>query len=240
MGKKRRSDPKKDEVEDGARAKIVEEAVIKAIHSEGVRVAGFAGGQGALFSDRNDISFRFLNMIRTFVRGLEADRNAYWEWEEAIHVGHRIFSQLREEGQGTVVVDMDKQLLLFSPEVCIDLPGAVAGFGSAILSSVTSEAELRACMSNTEMQRSPTDDLDSLSTLIVRKTAILDSLGVATDAAGYTSLDVTPLEGGRVSVRGHGVVRDALWSREIVRFRTSVTKGASGLHCAAIALADSV
>lgn len=241
MRRKRRSDPKTDEVEDGARAKIVEEAVIKAIHSEGMRLASMEGtpaGPTRLFANRNDISFRFLNLIRTFVRGLEAESNSYWEWEEAIHQGHEVFAELRAEGQGTVTVDLDEQKLTFRPDVCIDLVGGVAAFGSAIQAADIDEAVLRARVSETEIKRVPLTEADRLVELIVRKAAILDALGLEANEEAFRCLDITPLAGGRVSIRGHGQVRKTLWDRQIIRFRTSLTRSSAGLHCTAIGVAD--
>ncbi|OAO03834.1 hypothetical protein A8B75_09785, partial [Sphingomonadales bacterium EhC05] len=83
LGRKRKSDRRLDEVEDGARARIVEEAVIKAIHSEGIRLARLTedtktSNQVRLFPIRTDISSRFLNIIRSFVADLEASGNRHW------------------------------------------------------------------------------------------------------------------------------------------------------------------
>lgn len=136
LGRKRKSDHVADQVEDGARAKIVEEAVIKAIHSEGDRLARLRGPQPAqkpvrLFLGPRDITFRFLKFIQNLVSGLEVQTNRYWEWEEAILEGHEIFYRLRCEGQGTVNIDLEKRTIAFRPEVYVDLSGRVAGLGSA-------------------------------------------------------------------------------------------------------------
>ena len=65
MRRKRKANPLIDEVEDGARARIVEEAIVKAIHSEGERLAEQRGTQQQLDvpvqlfskSSRNHVSF---------------------------------------------------------------------------------------------------------------------------------------------------------------------------------------
>ncbi len=243
LGKKRRSEPKVDEVEDGARAQIVEEAVIKAIHSEGLRLARLERDEDAeqarLFPDRNDISFRFLRLIRTFVSDLEARGNSFWEWEEAIFAGHEMFHRLRAEGQGTITVDMDKQSLVFRPEVCIDINGSVAAFGSAVVPYTSSEDELRALLTDVEKDRAEFADLESLRVQMVRKYAILDALGLGEQAdALHSSLDVTPLDTHRISVRGTGVVERALRGRHIVRFRTTLARSGSAIHCTALGMAD--
>lgn len=118
MRRKRRSDPKIDEVEDGARAKIIEEAVIKMVHSEAVQVALAKGlpptDADAIFSDRSEISFSFLKRVRAMVGGLEVARNRGWEWEDAIVAGHHIFRQLRQEKEGTIVVNLDNRSITFN------------------------------------------------------------------------------------------------------------------------------
>lgn len=117
MKRKRRSKREIDEIEDGARARIVEEAVVKIIHSEGVRIERLKSAGSTepvrLFPDPKDITFRFLKMIHGFVDGLEVGRNRYWEWEEAITSGHYLFHRLREEGKGTVIVDLEQRTVAF-------------------------------------------------------------------------------------------------------------------------------
>jgi len=120
--RKRKSQPRVDEVEDGARAKIVEEAVIKAIHSEGERLARLRGGRSddrplRLFASSAEISFGFLKSIRNLVSDLEVEKNRYSEWESAILEGYEIFHRLRSEGQGTVTVDLNARSLDFDPTI---------------------------------------------------------------------------------------------------------------------------
>ncbi len=122
MKRKRKSDPRTDEVEDGARAQIVEEAVIKAIHAEGERLATLRGqrekaGPLRLFSSSAEISFGLLKSIRNLVSDLEVKTNRYSEWEAAILDGYEIFHRLRSEGQGTVTVDLDTRSLAFDSKV---------------------------------------------------------------------------------------------------------------------------
>lgn len=122
MKRKRKYDPRIDEVEDGARARIVEEAVVKVLHSEGKRIATLQGkdhtlGIVRLFPDGSDISFELLKTIRNLVADLEVEDNRYSEWEAAILEGYEIFHRLREEQQGTVIVDLNTRSLTFSSTV---------------------------------------------------------------------------------------------------------------------------
>ena len=117
MDRKRRDDKMVDEVEDGARALIVEEAIVKLIHSHGVKIERSKNPHGVepvrLFSNPNDITFQFLKMIHGFVGGLEVDKNRYWEWEEAIVEGHYLFHRLRTEKRGTVIVDLERRSISY-------------------------------------------------------------------------------------------------------------------------------
>ena len=122
LGRKRKSHPRVDEVEDGARAMIVEEAVIKFIHSEGERLARLKGthmGEGPtrLFPSKREITFRFLKLIHNLVADLEVEKNRYWEWEDAIIEGYSIFDLLRREGQGTVSLDLNTRAITFRPDI---------------------------------------------------------------------------------------------------------------------------
>ena len=119
MRRKRKYDPAIDEVEDGARAQIVEEAVVKIIHSEGVRIARERGASSGepMIRDREEISFAFLKLLRSMVEGLEVERNRDWEWEEAILAGHRLFGQLSIVQAGTITIDMlDRRIAFSGPE----------------------------------------------------------------------------------------------------------------------------
>lgn len=119
MGRKRKYDDRIDEVEDGARAQIVEEAVVKMIHSEGVRLARARSqdpdSDSPFFASPDDISFAFLKLVREMVAGLEVAANRDWEWEDAIVQGHALFYRLRQTQRGTIHVDLDKRTLTLEP-----------------------------------------------------------------------------------------------------------------------------
>ncbi|CAM3467013.1 hypothetical protein [Thalassospira profundimaris] len=116
MGRKRKSLPTVDEVEDGARARIVEEAIVKFIHAEGVMISerrGHSDESKPMFSSRDDISYDFLKVIKRLVKGLEVENNSYWEWERAILNGYKIFHELKTFNQGVVKVDLDERTISF-------------------------------------------------------------------------------------------------------------------------------
>jgi MazG nucleotide pyrophosphohydrolase domain. len=234
MGRKRKSQPKVDEIEDGARAKIVEELVIKAIHTEGQRLAelrnpGTVNRSARLFTSPDSITFGFLKFIHRLISGLEVDKNQYWEWEDAIVKGHEIFHRLRLEEQGTVLVDLDKRSIEFIPQVYIPLAGRVAGLGCASsIEDASRESEVLK------------DSIPKALSLLAKKRAVLRSLGLS--SSGDSELGLITLEeraDGEISVRATGVVRQAIWDKKVISFRISVTKLCNSEQCTALALADS-
>jgi NTP pyrophosphatase (non-canonical NTP hydrolase) len=244
MGRKRKRDARIDEVEDGARAKIVEEAVIKAIHSEGVRTAMLWGPPRPntaprLFSKSSEITFRFLKFVRNFVVDLEVHKNRYWEWEEAILAGHDIFHRLRSEGQGTVVVDLVNRSIDFKPEVCVNLVGRVAGLGSAhVDSAALSDARFVASLATDNHGRHICDELAVRNW--VQRLAILDALGIKQPSEGdLEALQVHEVDGKGVGVKAKGSAQRAMWDRRVVGFRTTISISTTGAcNCTAIAVAD--
>ena len=224
FGRKRKSDPNVDENEDGARARIVEEAVINAIHAEGVRQAqsrspSESPTEQRLFASKSEISFDLLKLIKNFVRNNEVTRSRYWEWEDAIYDSCHLLHQLREEGQGTITVDLDQRTISFRPTVYVGLRGQVAAFGSAAVDPTSSEPVAR-------------------ETLI--KQAILDALGIhpfSADSHALIEVDETTEAG--LSVKPHGSVRQAMWDKEVLEFRVTVSEmEGRPLFCSVIGMAD--
>src|SRR5262249_16425521 len=148
MKRKRKSkDDRVDEVEDGGRAKVVEELVIKAIHSEGNKQAKaeghcIVGRPTRLFPQRSLITFRMLKTLRMYVEDLEASKNVYWEWEDAIFHGCEMFLLLCEEKQGTIRVDLNKRQLTFTPQVSPEILGIMVGLGMGSASTRVAPGEL--------------------------------------------------------------------------------------------------
>ncbi|MBX9403151.1 hypothetical protein K4L06_17720 [Lysobacter sp. BMK333-48F3] len=232
MGRKRKANSKTDEVEDGARAKIVEEAVIKAIHCEGERLAApnqpSAGEPIRLFSNKHDITFKFLKFIQSLVTGLEVSANRAWEWEDAITEGYEAYHRLRLEGQGTVTVDLDSRSLSYRPDVHIPIAGRVVGFGTALLEKPSTKS----C---------PNIDSDQIEPgrIDVKRRAVLASLGFfSPDAAELDLLSLVELPNNEISVRATGAARNAMWRKKAVAFRTTVIELDRHWLCNALALSD--
>lgn len=232
MRRKRKSDSKVDEIQDGARAQIVEEALIKAVHSEGLRQAklrapSYGPHQLRLFLNESEISNQFLGFVRDLVAGLEVDKNQTWEWIQAIVEGYDIFHKLRIEKQGTIVVDLEARSITFRPEVGVTV-GQVAGMGFASLLAPLLTDEKASCESN---------ERKSLREAVMKR-AIADAAGFQSTPAMFELFTVVDLGDGRVSVKAFGAVQDHLWARKIVAFNARVVCDRNNLYCTAVAMSD--
>jgi NTP pyrophosphatase (non-canonical NTP hydrolase) len=105
---KRKSDPKVDDAQDGARAGIIEEAVSAIAFSRGKRLGFFDG--------LDHVDYDLLKMVSEFVDGYEVDRIPLWQWEVAILQGFTLFRQLRHNRGGRVTLDLKRrELKYFAP-----------------------------------------------------------------------------------------------------------------------------
>lgn len=103
---KRKSDPRVDENQDGARARIIEEAVSAIVFSR-AKETGFYDGV-------DQVDYELLKTISEFVRGFEVEAVPLWQWEAAILNGYRVFRALRDNGGGTVIVNLLSRDLHYS------------------------------------------------------------------------------------------------------------------------------
>lgn len=224
MGRKRKSDPELDEFEDGARAYIMEEAVINAIHAEGERQAKLlapdgSSGPARLFGNRAEVSFDLLRLVENFVRGHEVTKSQYWEWVDAIYEGCKIFHQLREEGQGTVSLDLEERSIRYRRTVHVGLDGYVAALGS-----VANDA--------------------SPPTVVPRETligrAILNALGINDPSEmDVADIEIDETSEAGLAVKAEGRVQEAMWDQGVVEFRIAFTERANQtVSCTAIGIGD--
>ena len=102
---KRKSRPRVDENQDGARAQITEEAVSAII---------FSRAKETCFYDGIDhVDYDLLKTISEFIRGFEVQAVPLWQWEAAILNGYRVFRQLQNNGCGFVTLDLINRDLLY-------------------------------------------------------------------------------------------------------------------------------
>ena len=240
MRRKRKFSPSIDEAQDGARAQIVEEAVVKAVHSEGERIGGGeaycdAHRRVTLFTSKEQIPFSFLKLIKNLVKGLEVSKNRLWEWQEAIVEGHRIYAALHQEGQGTVRIDLNARTISFAPQVSPALKGAVVGTGIGKADLDGNAGDRLSAFKREALE----DDPDRVARLVAQKDAILRSLGLSPEDEGTRNeIAVSDLPSGEVSVKTFGRVQEAAWRKGAICFQTVDVVFEGGVLCYAIALGD--
>ncbi len=96
--RKRRSDPEVDEVEDGGRAIVTDEAIV-------AYVWGYARRHRFL-DGVTSVDYPVLKTIREFTGGLEVAARSAHDWEEAILAGYRVFREVRARRGGVLAVDL--------------------------------------------------------------------------------------------------------------------------------------
>lgn len=97
---KRKSNDRIDEVEDGARAILIEEGVTTWIFGQAMRLQFFED------IEPGNLSFDLLKNIRRFVAGYEVEKRPLWLWEDAVLQGYECFRFLKEHRCGRVNIDM--------------------------------------------------------------------------------------------------------------------------------------
>lgn len=103
---KRKSDGRVDEVDDGARAAIIEEAIASLVFN-------YARGHSWL-AGVNRIDHGLLKHIQEMVRGLEVQESRAWEWQHAILSGFKVFRELRANSGGWLSLDSVTRSILYS------------------------------------------------------------------------------------------------------------------------------
>ena len=109
LKRKRKSDKKVDENEDGARAQIIEEGIATWIfnHAKGYK----------FYEDvkEGQLDHELLKQVDQMVKGYEVDKVPLWQWERAILSGMEVFRNLLSHGGGSVTVDMLNRKLGYTP-----------------------------------------------------------------------------------------------------------------------------
>jgi NTP pyrophosphatase (non-canonical NTP hydrolase) len=102
---KRKSKPKIDDAEDGARAILIEEGISTLIFHRAHRLN--------YFESINSLDYSLLKLIPEFVRGYEVEECPLWQWEKAILEGFSVFRKLRKHRRGTVIADLNRRSISF-------------------------------------------------------------------------------------------------------------------------------
>jgi len=102
---KRKSKPRIDEAEDGARAILIEEGISTLIFNRAHRLN--------YFESIKSLDYSLLKLIPEFVWGYEVEKCPLWQWEKAILDGFAVFRKLRKHRRGTVLADLNKRSITF-------------------------------------------------------------------------------------------------------------------------------
>ena len=102
---KRKSDPRVDEVQDGARAVLIEEGIATWIFNHAQQLAMFEGITA--------LDYGLLKSVRSFVAGYEAETCPLWLWEEAILKGYEVFRAMRAHRGGRVRIDLETRSIRY-------------------------------------------------------------------------------------------------------------------------------
>jgi NTP pyrophosphatase (non-canonical NTP hydrolase) len=103
LKRQRRSSPEVDEVEDGGRAKAIEEGISALIFRYAKDHNWLEGTQG--------VSCELLRTIKSMTAHLEVSRRSSGDWEQAIIKGFEVWRQIKKHGGGTLLVDLDQRTL---------------------------------------------------------------------------------------------------------------------------------
>ena len=107
LGAKRRSDPEIDEVEDGARALIIEELLVAFVYTN--------AREHAFYKGVRHLDSEMLATIKRLVLHLEVKERPARDWEAAIQQGYAAYRYVKEKGEAILSIDMDRRCLSVSP-----------------------------------------------------------------------------------------------------------------------------
>ena len=100
MRRKRKSDPKVDEVEDGGRAIVIEEGISAMVFSYAERRNFLEGAEG--------LNYDLLRTIKDMTSHLEVSARTEGEWERAIMTGFDIWRKVKAKGRGRIHADLEQ------------------------------------------------------------------------------------------------------------------------------------
>ncbi len=103
LKRKRKSNPTIDEIEDGARARILEELIVAYVATNATT--------RCFYENIKHLDSEMLTTIKKLVSHLEVKQRKTKDWERAILEGYRVFRHLVEKRQAVVRIDIKKRTL---------------------------------------------------------------------------------------------------------------------------------
>jgi NTP pyrophosphatase (non-canonical NTP hydrolase) len=107
LRRKRKSNKRIDEIEDGGRAIVVEEAISVLVFNEAPK--------RAWYKEESAVDIGQLKTITRLTAGLEVHSCTAKQWKAAILQGYSVFKKLKDHCGGRVDVDLDRQSLTYYP-----------------------------------------------------------------------------------------------------------------------------
>jgi NTP pyrophosphatase (non-canonical NTP hydrolase) len=105
MGRKRRSDALKDEVEDGGRAQVVDEAVAALVFEYARKHEWLVGV--------THLDYELLETVKGLTAHLEVRSRSMKDWNDAILGGFEVWRQVKAANGGRIEVDLDARHISF-------------------------------------------------------------------------------------------------------------------------------
>ena len=106
---KRRSNEVTDRVEDGARARFLEEGIAALVFGSCP-----SDGTVSLFAERENIPLRLIGYIKRMVLPFEVRHRNAVSWSHAISDGFKVFDDLTKHGGGVITCDLDNKTITVS------------------------------------------------------------------------------------------------------------------------------
>lgn len=106
LRRKRKSQPNVDEIQDGARARTVEEAISIFLFNQRQKRDDYR--------DINSIDIGLLKTIKNLSENLEVGACTAKQWRLAIYRGYEVFRSLHKNHGGTVSLDLDKAKISYT------------------------------------------------------------------------------------------------------------------------------
>lgn len=105
MKKKRKSDPAVDEVQDGGRAQVIDEAVAALVFD-------YAKEHNWL-EDVDELDYKLLRTVKGVTSLLEVKARSMGEWQKAIILGFEIWRKVLKSNGGILLVDQDLRIITY-------------------------------------------------------------------------------------------------------------------------------
>lgn len=109
LKRKRKSDPKVDEVQDGGRAQVIDEGIA-------ALVFGYPKEHNWL-QGVSELDYHLLRTIKGLTSMLEVRERSIADWQRAILLGFKVWRQVLEHGGGKIHVNLDAKDMTYSPLV---------------------------------------------------------------------------------------------------------------------------